>query len=216
MRSGLFRYSTAVGAVALAFALNHIFPATAGNEGHYFLFSVAILASVLFGGLGPGALATVLSALASSYFFLEPIGSLRISSPQASQCLTLFLFEGALIIFVGHLIRTSPRLRARSILTAYGGALLAVVCTVGLKLILFPSEGRKTPFTFFYAAVVASTWYGGIAPGLVTSFMSILAVIAWNLPFYARRCDGPAGQREPLPPCAENGGRRFAGCPCRA
>jgi K+-sensing histidine kinase KdpD len=65
-------------------------------------------ASVILGGTGPGLLATALSALASSYFFLEPVGSFKIQSPQAVERLLLFLLEGAALIVVGRLLRSTP------------------------------------------------------------------------------------------------------------
>ena len=38
----------------------------------FFLFISAVAISALYGGLGPGLMATVLSALAANFFFLPP------------------------------------------------------------------------------------------------------------------------------------------------
>jgi PAS domain S-box-containing protein len=176
MHSRLFRYGAAVGAVTLALVLNLELIQSAGDEGHYFLFSAAILASVLLGGTGPGLLAIGLSAFASFYFFLAPIARFQIESPHAIERLTLFLFEGALIVVVGHALRSAPVIRAPSPLIGYSVALLLVGCALCLKLILFPSIQKKVPFVFFNAAIVASAWYGGMGPGLVTAFASIIGV----------------------------------------
>src|SRR5260370_40955207 len=93
LHTPLLRYGAAVGAVFIAFLLNFVFPRSAGNESHYFLFCAAIFASVVLGGIGPGLLATALSALASSYLFLQQLGSFKIS-PQTVEWLVLFLLEG--------------------------------------------------------------------------------------------------------------------------
>src|SRR5260370_13768271 len=91
------RYGAAVGAVLIGFVLTLVFPSSAGNESHYFLFCAAIFVSVVLGGIGPGLLATALSALGSSYLFLQQPGSLS-TSLQIVEWLVLFLLEGAAIV----------------------------------------------------------------------------------------------------------------------
>lgn len=50
----------------------------------------------MYGGLGPGLLATVLAALITDYFFLYPIGSFSGLSLEATP-LVVFILEGALV-----------------------------------------------------------------------------------------------------------------------
>lgn len=70
-RSFLLRYATAVATVALAVLLALPLPSEA-DPSHFTLFFAAIVASAWYGGQGPGILATVLSALALDYFFVDP------------------------------------------------------------------------------------------------------------------------------------------------
>src|SRR5919112_6865458 len=68
---GLPWYGLAVGLSALALVLMLIsWPLMESSI--FFLFLAAVTVSAIYGGLGPGLTATVLSALASNYFFLEP------------------------------------------------------------------------------------------------------------------------------------------------
>ena len=53
----------------------------------------AVTISALYGGLGPGLSATVLSALASNYFFLKPQFVL-FGSPEGALRLAIFLGAG--------------------------------------------------------------------------------------------------------------------------
>jgi diguanylate cyclase (GGDEF)-like protein len=62
----------------------------------FFLFLAAVAVSAIYGGLGPGLMATALSALASNYFFLRPYGEL-FSGPEVALRLTIFLSTGIII-----------------------------------------------------------------------------------------------------------------------
>ena len=81
--------------VAIAGCCNYLMPSVYG-ESHYFFFSAAILAGALFGGLGPGLVATAASGLASAYLFIAPYYSFRIEAPEAFERLAIFLIEGRL------------------------------------------------------------------------------------------------------------------------
>src|SRR4030088_1858636 len=63
------------------------------------LFLCAVLLSAWFGGVGPGLLATALSALAFYYYFLPPIHS---SGPKPGEMPRLVLFTVS-ALFVGAL-----------------------------------------------------------------------------------------------------------------
>ena len=51
-----------------------------GGDPAFVLFIIPITLSSYFGGLGPGLLATVVSAAFVAYFFTPPIGSFAIES----------------------------------------------------------------------------------------------------------------------------------------
>lgn len=79
-RSQLQRYSVAIITVVMALLLTQLL-----WDLHkltlYPLFLAAVMVSSWYGGIGPGLVATVLSALASIYFFIAPIYSLAVSLP---------------------------------------------------------------------------------------------------------------------------------------
>jgi PAS domain S-box-containing protein len=169
------RYGVALLLVAFAACCNYLLPPVY-SESHYFFFSAAILASALFGGLGPGLLATSVSALASAYFFIAPFRSFQIEAPEAAQRLALFVVEGAIISSVGHVIRANRTPELISTLGRYASAVVLVSGAAILKLVFFPSLERHLPFTFFYSAIVATSWVAGAGPSLLASGLSAACV----------------------------------------
>jgi diguanylate cyclase (GGDEF)-like protein len=80
----------------------------------FFLFLAAVSISALYGGLGPGLVATALSALACDFFFL-PSEGVPISRPEVALRLTIFLATGVIVSWLaaGHK-RAEDRLRERN------------------------------------------------------------------------------------------------------
>ena len=181
LRPAWVGYGVALFLVAVAAFSNYLMPPVYG-ESHYFFFSAAILASALFSGLGPGLLATAVSALVSAYLFIAPLHSFRIEAPEAAQRLTLFIVEGALISSVGHVIRNNRTPELLSTLARYGAAVVLVSGAAALKVLFLPTLERHVPFTFFYSAVVATAWAAGAAPGLAATVLSA----AWIYYLYFR------------------------------
>jgi PAS domain S-box-containing protein len=142
------------------------------GESHYFFFSAAILASALFGGLGPGLLATALSALLSAYLFIAPFHSFRIEAPEAARRLAVFVVEGAIISSVGNVIRNNRAPELASTLGGYASGVVLVAGAAVLKLLFFPTLERQVPFTFFYSAVVTTAWVAGAGPGLWATLLA--------------------------------------------
>jgi PAS domain S-box-containing protein len=60
----------------------------------------------------------------------------------------------------------------RSPLSRYGVAILAVGVAFLIKLLVDPLIVQETPFLFVFGAVMVSAWYGGLGPGLATTFMA--------------------------------------------
>jgi PAS domain S-box-containing protein len=177
LRSPLARYGLAVAATALASLLRFLSgPRDLDSDLTYFGFSVAVLAAAMLGGIGPGLLATGLSAFTSAYFFLSPVFSLQVASGEGIARLILFAGEGVLLSFVGHVLRDANTTDAdASWVLRYLPALLFVLTATGLKLLVFADLERTIPFTFFYAAVAASAWWGGLGPGLLATLLASLA-----------------------------------------
>ena len=151
-----------------------------------FVFAVAILASALLGGLGPGLLATGLTAIANAYLFFAPTLSFRIASEEKISRLVLFTAEGILLAFMATLFRDNKTVDIEKSWKRYLPALLFVSTATGIKLLAFGSLGPQMPFSFFYIAVVASAWAGGFGPGLqATLLASMTARYFFLLPRYS-------------------------------
>jgi len=111
IRSRLSRYGIAVLAVAIAVLIKLLLaPVTPQGETPFLLFFAALMASSVYGGMGSGVLATVLAALVSNYFFLEPYYSFAIVNFGQGLRLGIFVLEGLLIArTIGSLKRVSRR-----------------------------------------------------------------------------------------------------------
>jgi PAS domain S-box-containing protein len=57
----------------------------------------------------------------------------------------------------------------------YGVAMLSVGAALGIKLLLDPLTVQDTPFLLVFGAIIVSTWYGGLGPGLLATVVSALA-----------------------------------------
>src|SRR3712207_3625664 len=100
MRPVLLRYGVAVLAVGLALVLQLLLVPWFGtglDATPFLLFFAAVIVTAWFGGLGPGLVATALSALTSNYFFLYPENSLEIVSFGQGLRLAVFSIEGVFI-----------------------------------------------------------------------------------------------------------------------
>ncbi len=169
------RYGAAMAMVAGAACCNYILRPVY-DESHYSFFSVAVLASALWGGIGPGLLATAVSAICSAYLFTAPFHTFQIEAPEAAQRLAMFVLEGAIISFVGRIIRNNRTPELVSTFRRYALAVVPVTGAVVIKLALFPGLERRLPFTFFYSAIVAAAWVGGAGPALLAAALSASCV----------------------------------------
>jgi PAS domain S-box-containing protein len=171
------RYGMALVSPAIASFLTFLAgPRYLDSEVSYFGFMIAVLASALLGGLGPGLLATGLSVLGSTYLLLPPVFSIQVASEDRITRLVLFAGEGVMLSLLGNMVRGAKTADiefqpSRRYLTA----LLFVSAATGLKLLAFPVVERELPFTFFYAAIAASAFTGGSGPGLLATLLASLA-----------------------------------------
>jgi C4-dicarboxylate-specific signal transduction histidine kinase len=94
----IWSYGIATLSVAAALAISR-FPAVHLQDAPVSLFLCAVILSAWFGGIGPGLLATALSALAFNYYFLPPIHSL---GPKPDEIPRLVIFTVS-ALFVGTL-----------------------------------------------------------------------------------------------------------------
>jgi C4-dicarboxylate-specific signal transduction histidine kinase len=94
----IWSYGIAVLSVAAALIVSRL-PAVHLQDAPVSLFLCAVILSAWFGGMGPGLLATALSALAFNYYFLPPIHSL---GPKPEEIARLVIFTVS-ALFVGSL-----------------------------------------------------------------------------------------------------------------
>src|SRR6267154_5950208 len=94
--SGIWNYGIAVLSVAAALIISQWQPLHL-EAAPVSLFLCAVILSAWFGGVGPGLLATALSALAFNYYFLPPIYSL---GPKPEEIPRLVIFTVS-ALFVG-------------------------------------------------------------------------------------------------------------------
>jgi diguanylate cyclase (GGDEF)-like protein len=88
-------YGLAVGLSALALVLM-VLSWPLMEHSVFFLFFAAVVISALYGGLGPGLVATTLSALGSSHFFLRPHHVL-LGGTEETLRLIIFLSTGVMV-----------------------------------------------------------------------------------------------------------------------
>ena len=72
-------------------------PAALADQVLYTAFLPAVLIAAYLGGFGPGLLATVVSALAATFFLVEPLYSFAINSGSDAVALVVFLLVGVII-----------------------------------------------------------------------------------------------------------------------
>ncbi|MGO9372596.1 MAG: PAS domain S-box protein [Syntrophobacteraceae bacterium] len=74
-------------------------------------FYPAVAVAALYGGFGPGLLATVVSAVLADYFWMEPVGQFAITNSADLISMVVFLASGTLI---SYLAETTYRAQARA------------------------------------------------------------------------------------------------------
>jgi len=103
-------YIVAVIVTALAAAERWVLGTLLGPElTPYITFYPMIMLAALFGGVGPGLLATALAAMAVSYLFLPPIGSFAVFHPAHKVDLALFIAINIAVSFVCGALRAARR-----------------------------------------------------------------------------------------------------------
>jgi PAS domain-containing protein len=168
------RYAVAVVTTATASVIYlHAGVPAVDSDVKYFGFAIAVLISSLAAGLGPGLLATALSAFASAFLLLAPLYSLSIASEEQQMRILLFIGEGILLSLLGYRIRDASSNHTRLPgLRRYAAAILFIVGATGLKLLAWHDEESNLPFALYYAATAAAAWTGGLGPGLLATLLA--------------------------------------------
>lgn len=103
MRPAWQRYGAALALTLAAFALKFLLEGKLGAGSPVLLLPLGTLLAAWYGGLGPGLLATLLSAVLAGLFFLDPSDTPRGHEVQ----IALSVLQGAVISLVVHLLRRS-------------------------------------------------------------------------------------------------------------
>jgi PAS domain S-box-containing protein len=111
------RYSVAVMAVGAALGIKLLLDPLTVQDTPFLLVFGAIIVSAWYGGLGPGLLATFISAIATDYFFLYPRGILTGFSVEGIDVLA-FVLEGVLVSVLTSSLRSARDQARRSTLEA--------------------------------------------------------------------------------------------------
>jgi PAS domain S-box-containing protein len=111
------RYGAAVLAVGAAVLVKLLLDPLTAQDTPFLLILGAIMVSAWYGGLGPGLLATGLSALATDYFFLDPKVSFATFGPEFLD-LGAFVVEGVLVCVLTASLRSARDRAERSKLEA--------------------------------------------------------------------------------------------------
>ena len=97
-RTTLVKYSVAVGAVALAFALRYGIYGTLDNRLPFSFFTTATLVAAWYGGLGPGMLAAIAGLLIGDYFFLPKHDAGTMMSEPVRTAIGTYALTNTLIV----------------------------------------------------------------------------------------------------------------------
>ncbi len=103
LRGTIWSYILALFFTGCSFALKFVLTETTGEHFPFVFFPFAVLLSAWFGGIGPGLLSTVLSAVATSYFFILPVRTMALGSTGFFQ-LMLYVLESLLFCWFVHLV----------------------------------------------------------------------------------------------------------------
>lgn len=107
-------YARAVALVALATGLGVLLVNVVGRHGTALLYMLPVMAAAMRGGLKPGLLAGVLSALAFNFFFLPPLYSFTIADPANAVTIIVLLAVAFLTSQLAARVRAQAELAATS------------------------------------------------------------------------------------------------------
>jgi PAS domain S-box-containing protein len=111
------RYGVAVLAAGAALGIKLLLDPLTVQDTPFLLVFGAIIVSAWYGGLGPGLLATAVSALATDYFFLYPRGTITGFSVEGIDVLA-FTLEGVLVSVLTSSLRSARDRAQQSTLEA--------------------------------------------------------------------------------------------------
>src|SRR5919199_6891014 len=112
-RSPLLRYGVVPAAVAAAMLLRWPLWGVLGDELAFLFLWPVVMFCAWYGGLGPGLLASFLSALAAAYFLLEPRSSFAVAKPADLVGMAVFVSMSVLVSFLSEKLHRGKALAER-------------------------------------------------------------------------------------------------------
>ena len=112
-RHPLLRYGVVPVAVAAAMLLRWPLWDVLGGELAFLFLWPVVMFCAWWGGLGPGLLATSLSALAAAFFLIQPRLSLAVARPADLVGMAVFVSMSVLISFLNEKLHRGKRLAER-------------------------------------------------------------------------------------------------------
>lgn len=113
-KSATWRYGVAVLATATILILRFLLDPVLGSDAPLLAFTVAVMVAAWYGGLGPGLLATGLSVVAGTYFFIVPAFSLAVQRVQDLVTTGLFVLSSVVITLLNERLQRARKQSAAS------------------------------------------------------------------------------------------------------
>jgi two-component system sensor kinase FixL len=142
------RLAVALALVAVAFAVRWALDPFLLDGSPFHIFALAVLLAAIFGGAGPGLLATFLSAALANVFFLTPRGTPSLAWPALLETFFFMVTSGA-IVWIAELLRRArrERLKAHDELAAREALLRSVLDTVPDAMVVIDDKGIMQSFS---------------------------------------------------------------------
>jgi two-component system sensor kinase FixL len=118
---GAWGYVVAIAAVAASLLFRDSLRDSFGQNVPYLQFFPAVILAAWYGGLGPGLVATALSAIAAGYFFLPPAG-FAVGAVSDQLSLGIFILTGLVIALLNHRLRIAEEAQRGAATMATGRA----------------------------------------------------------------------------------------------
>jgi PAS domain S-box-containing protein len=141
------RYVVALAALGGALLFRYAFRESLGLKVPYVQFYPAIIFAAWYGGLGPGVLTTMLSAVVAMYFLLPPAG-IAVSAPEDQLSLGVFVATGVVIGWLNDRLRLAQKAHQTAAATALTRAerLDAILNLTVDGIIVIDTRGRIEAF----------------------------------------------------------------------
>ncbi|HET8671416.1 MAG TPA: DUF4118 domain-containing protein, partial [Candidatus Saccharimonadales bacterium] len=140
------QYSFTVLAVTLSTLFRFVLDPLLGLQAPFILYFPTVLLCAWFGGLWPGVLSTVLSALIAWYVFFPPQYSFTVSDPTAPTQVVIFMLGGVLMSMLAESLHRQKRKTEESEAKEreQGERLRVTLESIGDAVITTDAKGRIT------------------------------------------------------------------------